>query len=1200
MPETSRKKSVNAVRLELREGRPTIAAVRPIPDEAEPAEPDFQVTVGREVFEEIIRDRQVALIRIHSTLDQVAKDLSEYFPDVPEVLPPQIQGRLVNPDGTPVRIVSVEVEEPDYASDEVDGSPIIVTWPKPRSITDDRGVFSITLPTVPVPQSGLRLRVRGGNGATEVVLRRVDVLEGKLGVLDLDRSLTPLPRSIVARLRDIVPTSDEDVQENPEDFAEPAPQIMLGEGDCARFFHSNSGVIDRYSYSMLIRLIEPQVSPKQLVIRTVQADGKYTPVGFAASPVREFSPTRGVDIKIDLVDIVDVIDGLGHLRFVERVPVDRPIDVAEFHNRVEVHPTYVPKAASLGLGYVVKMRQVWIPAGLSLGNLLYSLALAPGEQQRIAVFEQVETLTVRETEGLSVDEVQRFREAADTSTLAIFDSSYREAVSGGSSMHTESQSWGIGGAGGIAGFVSGLLFGVGVAGGYGSSSSSGSTSSWQKASRDFVSSASQDFHSRLSREAVARRRSSRTGVRLATAADREQVTTKVIANHNHCHALTIQHWEVLRHYAVTSRVEDVQLVCFVPLEIIQFLPRGQGRTLHTGNYTRDQLLRRYTMLIRYHDVLAYHLQRRPDYIYGLTLLRNFAANPTMAVQSSSGLAQEVISFSVTGTFLPFEEVFVSLVTKSGGRVGPVKLIGPSESVPPDTFSSAEELLQYLRERRTADAGEPRSATLVLPDHIARTDVARFELSRRFSTFSYKLKFDSPLDLFTGLELAASDLFELQNLRQVTIRPSQLEQLLGGPYVWDVQAVIQGGDTYADAFGDRSAAQRMGTTLPIPALRVPPVLSFADLLRIESVFQHVVHNTVTYSKAIWVALTPEERAILLERFTIGVPDGGVPDASQEVPLLNCVANEVLGYFGNAMIMPFHIPPHLADPERMGVTSRDVQEALLKFHRQAFVPPRSSITLPTRGMLAEAVLGACNACEKIDLTRFWNWQDSPAEEAAELKPSDIEGQSLIGPQGVEAPGKLVPTSPINLLNISTGEKAPAPSSDLLAELIKKMPQPTKFEDITGLAKLQAQLQETLKSASEARKESVTAAKDLAQKAMTELPNVMRAAAQVEGKEEQEKAEKEKKEAEQKAKALKEGLDKLSSNAASYIGLAGAQTGDPEALGMAKSIVSSLFGADLPPLADLGALYAKFKPAEGEDDATKRGKKAFLEALGLSQAS
>ena len=54
------------------------------------------------------------------------------------------------------------------------------------------------------------------------------------------------------------------------------------------------------------------------------------------------------------------------------------------------------------------------------------------------------------------------------------------------------------------------------------------------------------------------------------------------------------------------------------------------------------------------------------------------------------------------------------------------------------------------------------------------------------------------------------------------------------------------------------SQRMGTTFPVGALRVDPILSFTSLLRIEAVFQHVVSNTTRYSKAVWMSLTPAPR------------------------------------------------------------------------------------------------------------------------------------------------------------------------------------------------------------------------------------------------------------------------------------------------------------------------------------------------------
>lgn len=1145
-------------------------------------EADFQIDVDKEGLHEIVNARALALTHVYSALDLIGKDLHDFFPKVPAVLPAELRGQLLNPDGSAGASLDVQVPAPKYTAGETVDA---VAWTTPRDVSDARGAFSLRLPQVPIPKAGLRLEVRGQNATAELAIRAVDLEAGELGIVPLPRPLLPLERSVVSQLKDIIPKGVSDVEANPRDFADPPPQVMLGEGDCARYFRANSGVIDQFGYSVLIRLVAPQVLPKQLVVWSREGDGRYT-------PLPPFTGKSSVKGKLLTKTIVNYLGSLGKWRWVDRVPVERPIDTDAWRGEVEDDPLAVPKAATLGLGYTVRMHQIWIPAGLSLGDLLYSLPLAPGEVQRVAVYERAETLSVREAESLSIDEAQQFREAADSSTLATFNSAYREAASGGSSMETASDSWSIGGATGAVGMVYGILMGGAVAGGYGSSSSSGSASSWQQGSRDFVSTATQDFHSHLSRQAAASRRSTRTSLRVATATEREQVTTKVVANNNHCHALTMQFWEVLRHYAVSSKVDDVQLMALIPLELIQFLPPREPRVLPAGTYTRDHLLWRYAVIVHYHDVLAFNLQRRPEYLHGLTLLKSFAANPTIKVEASTGLAQVVVAFQVQGTFLPFEDAYVTLITKTGGRVGPLKLVPstPTPDITANTFASTGELLQELRKRRNASNGELRSAHLVLPDYIARSDVARFEVSRSFRPLSYTLKFNLPASLAA---FGLGDFLQLQNQANLSFSAAQLEQELGGPFVWNMKAWIQGTpETYVNTGSDRATAEAMPTLLPIAALRIPPLLSFADLLRIEAVFQHVVRNTVTYSKAVWVSLTPEERAILLERFTIGVPQGGVPDPSQEVPLLNCVTNQVLGYFGNAMVMPFHIPPPLA--KKMGVTTRDVQEALLKFHRQAFVPAQAAITLPTRGMLGEAVLGSCNSCEKIDLTRFWNWKDSPIEEKTEtMKPLDFKGQAFVpASTGVAAPTALTPPGGnANLLTISTGERAPAPSSDLLASMISKLPAPATFADITGMTALGAQMKESTLAAEAARKSAVDAAKEIAGKLIDGFPNALKAANAVEDKNKEEEAATAKKATDDKSAAL----EKLTSGASGFIALAGAEADQAAADKRAKSIVEELFGKGLPNDAELAKVFEKFK-LSGASDPEKQGKTAFLKALKL----
>ena len=89
----------------------------------------------------------------------------------------------------------------------------------------------------------------------------------------------------------------------------------------------------------------------------------------------------------------------------------------------------------------------------------------------------------------------------------------------------------------------------------------------------------------------------------------------------------------------------------------------------------------------------------------------------------------------------------------------------------------------------------------------------------------------------------------------TLSVAELEQLVGGPQVQNITAKLQNDSvTLASEAGPLALADSM----PIAALGVAPMLSYADLLSIEAVFQHVVRNTVTYSKAVWLSLTPEER------------------------------------------------------------------------------------------------------------------------------------------------------------------------------------------------------------------------------------------------------------------------------------------------------------------------------------------------------
>jgi uncharacterized membrane protein YgcG len=1057
----------------------------------------LEVDIAPEQLTALLEKRAEATTQVLTTVDRITVDLDRFRPLVPVSLPASINGTLLNPDGSPAAQVRVRALEPSGVATTGSQETFSLTlpWPNPEVITDSRGGFRLALPPRLLPDDGLTLLVLGANRSVDVQLRRVDLVagDGALGVLALDSAVAPLPRSVLAQLGDVVrPTSDEDVLANPDVFAEPAPVITLGDADCAVSFQSNSGVIDKFGYSMLVRLVAPELSGRRLGSRVGREGRRYL---LSASSV-------GLTRYVGAASLIEAMNQLGTWELVGRVPVEAPIDVGAFLDAVQRDPRSVPKAATLGIGYVVKMHQLWVPSGMSLGDLVYSLPLAPGEQQRIAVADERETLSVREQETLTAEEFQRYQENADSSTNAVFSSAFDESARGGSTMKTSSEAGSIGGGLGIGGFFSGIVAGLGIAGGYSDSTTTGSSSSWQTASRDYVSNASQDFHSSLGRAASARRSANRTSVRLATATERKEVVTKVITNHNHNHALTMQYWQVLRHYRVSSQVDDVQLVCFVPLEVVQFLPSAQSRTLPTGSYSRDQLLQRYGQLLRHHDVIQGRVWWRPELAHGLRMLRGFAGDPTMTVQSSSGAAQDIVNLSLAGTFLPFEDVWVTAVSTSGARVGPVLMTGTSASVAAGATTKAG-LLDTLRNRRSNPASlETRTAALSLPSHVSRSNLARFEFRRAFRPFSYQLTMPSDLsfgDLIAYLNNASK--------LQVSMAADELERELSGPLVADPTASIIG-PPVLDVIEDFNGAglDVMPALMPVAAKRLAPQLAFADLLRIEALLQHVVENTVDFSLSVWKSLTAEERAIMLERFTIGVPSGGVPDATDEVPLLNCVANQVLGYFGNAAIMPFFIPPGVA--EKVKYTSRDVQESLLRFHRQSYRPAQSSITLPARGVLGEAVLGHCESSEKIDLTRFWNWQDSPPDQATD--PAAVAGlfadpNALVGGAGAQAPAVLQPGGS-SMVTINQGPAALTPA-DLASALIKGQPASNLPTDLTGITQLGAQMKVQTETTAESLNKTIAEASGLAKEAMKQIPEAIKAKSDADAAREKKAKEKEK---------------------------------------------------------------------------------------------
>lgn len=244
------------------------------------------------------------------------------------------------------------------------------------------------------------------------------------------------------------------------------------------------------------------------------------------------------------------------------------------------------QAVTVATGHVLHYKAIFKADGYSLGNLLYSLPLAPGQKKNIVVIDAAHQLQGAETQSIVQGESLAASLLNERDVLDQISGNINEALRGNSSSSTGGVSAGLGAAGTI-GFASAAL---GVAGGYSSAHSAAS----QNSSRDTSMFFGEKLRQAIMQNAESYRQLNATVVTTVTEGQQFGVTTDVVANHNHCHALTMMYFEVLRHYAIYQELSHVEECVFVPLLMTHF--------------TRSNIY-------KWSDILANHLLPLPSNTY---------------------------------------------------------------------------------------------------------------------------------------------------------------------------------------------------------------------------------------------------------------------------------------------------------------------------------------------------------------------------------------------------------------------------------------------------------------------------------------------------------------------------------------------------------------------------------------------------------
>jgi hypothetical protein len=662
------------------------------------------------------------------------------------------------------------------------------------------------------------------------------------------------------------------------------------------------------------------------------------------------------------------------------------------------------QATSIAHGHILHFKQEWRADGYSLGELVRSIPLAPGQKKQIAVLEWDRADTAARTEATDVSEAVSATLSRDRDIDEIANVAFSESLRGGSRATTSA------GGGGF-----GLAIGPLVIGG-GGGAAKASSNAWSDNSRSLSAQTLNQVRDRVSQGAAAVRNQRSTVVETVGQSERVTATTEVIANYNRCHALTIQYFEVLRHFAVHEKLASVQECLFVPLEMTTF----------------DD-----AKVLRWHDML-FNACRDRRLTPGFEAIRRL--NSTEPLPPNRRYADDPIE-EMTGNL----RVRISIARPKDPKDATVavqdtewRFFGFVLRVNPEVLYEVYRRDQVKRDKifRTEIAPQIAQAFLeslrvMLVDRDGREHEAGFNITvaSRYAengVMEVELNNTGRGPRLTRAQIAGVSIqtdFELPEFSMVIVESASAsyatERFSGSLFTGSVNDDVVKGDPAFLSASQLSRAEERNQLAEMRRLR-------------RRLLRHLNDNIEYYHRAIWLGMDANRRYMLLDGFEAPRSDGR--------SVASVVENRLIAIVGNCLVMPvapgFQLDPVLAEAL---AEEEDPQKALERLYNVEPAPPRR-LSVPTKGVFAEAMPGKCNSCEVIEEDRFWRWKDFPLPDS----PSAISPLSTAS--RFAAPGSLRPTAlPDAIVKFQALPSLPDPTG--MAAALSLLGQDV-FKDLTGL--------------------------------------------------------------------------------------------------------------------------------------------------------
>ena len=607
-----------------------------------------------------------------------------------------------------------------------------------------------------------------------------------------------------------------------------------------------------------------------------------------------------------------------------------------------------------GFGALLNYSQSWYVEGITNGSLLRCVPLAPGESTKVAVIDWRRSSSSSTTEDISQTERLSNTLTQSRAMSEIVKATALEMQTGSSEVESESETY--------SESEGGWNFAIFAGGGgqytFGDMNTTTKAYTTSSGERSISSTMQQKIDSSTQQKSFSARNRRASVITEVLDTESESISTRIITNYNHMHALTMQYWQVVQIYRTEVRLDSYRRCLFIPMELFDFKD--------------ERLFERFkSILIRFalNPLTKELLVASTNHIY----VRFTAPPPYSAMQEGRRKTIEKAKFAAklkiwnrSGLISDFDQESISWSMNSDIHLSNIKW-DTNESNSLKHISIIAEDGQVVD---VADNGTGFSSNQVNPDIAQPLPLSKID--------RIVAVFDNPVNDFIQ-----SCSFQFK--------------LLGNRF----QAFT------LKFFVDKTKASIK-------------VLEFLQLVASNELSDLLNQHALYYSQQIWMNVDTHFLAMQLSQYTFN----GQPVTESIDPKPVAVAGNCLGF-----IWHNHVDKEWNEWVENNINLDRVT--------------RQRIALPTDGVFGEAVLGRFNSAERLDFTRFWNWQDSPIPfTAPEISPVQAGQQDASQPQ---QPGRL-DAPVVNILN-----PPPLPDPTGMPGILQAIVAANLFRDMTGITQV-----------------------------------------------------------------------------------------------------------------------------------------------------